>query len=142
MTALAPSIPRAMIAQLDRVNTRKAHSLGEADLLDEIACLQDELARRDKRIAELELLLESLQGDQAVAVDQVRGAFFINGRPAATIKDVADSKGFSVTKVWRYVSEGWWQGERNVPGKHPMIVYLDQELVSRPPRRKKKGYSK
>jgi len=150
MTALPASIPRAMIAQLDRVNTRKAHSLGderseprrEADLLDEIACLQDELARRDKRIAELELLLESLQGDQAVAVDQVRGAFFINGRPAATIKDVADSKGFSVTKVWRYVSEGWWQGERSVPGKHPMIVYLDQELVSRPPRRKKKGYSK
>lgn len=143
MTVLPATVTRAMAIQVERVKgARQAHTLGEADLLDQLAEADATIARQQARINELELLVESLQGDRTAGVDQVRGAFSVNGRPAATVKDVAIAKGFSVTKVWRYVTEGWWQGEANLPGKRPMIVYLDQELVSRPSRRKKKGKKK
>lgn len=137
MTALPAPVTRAMSIQLDRVNTRKAHSLGEADLLDEIACLQDELARKDRRIAELERLLAAYDVTEAAHPGPSYGQ-----RPTITAHEAAQRAGVSLATVTRYVASGFWEGIPPRRGHNRLLVYSDQPLTSKATRRRKKGYSK
>lgn len=140
MTALPSPVTRAMAMQLDRVNSaRKPHSLGEADLLDQLAERDAEIARLQKRLGEMELLLAAYE--VTTGVEPPRGPSY-GQRPTITAVEAAQRAGVSLASVTRYVQSGHWEGIPPRRGHNRLLVYSDQPLTSKATRKRKKGYSK
>lgn len=131
-------LAKAMVTQLDRVN-RKEHSLGEADLLDEIDALQADNARLQKRIGELELLLAAY--DVIDNAPETPGPAY-GQRPTITANEAAQRAGVSLATVTRYVQGGWWEGIPPRRGHNRLLVYSDQPLMSKGTKKRKRGYTK
>lgn len=135
---ISPKVGRAMAIQIDRVNSaRKAHSLRESDLLDDVARLEAELARKDQRIKELELLLAAYDVTGSTGETQ-RGPSY-GQRPTITAVEAAQRAGVSLATVTRYVQSGYWEGIPPRRGHNRLLVYSDQPLTSKATRRRNQG---
>lgn len=138
MTVLPATVTRAMALQIDRVKgARQAHSLGEADLLDQLAEADATIARLQARINELELLLAAYDVTVA-APDAARGPSY-GQRPTITAVEAAQRAGVSLATVTRYVQSGFWDGIPPRRGHNRLLVYSDQPLTSKATRRRNQG---
>ena len=112
-----PAQARALVAQMDRVNGARS----DANLAMQLTEARERIAKLERRINELELLLCSYE-DSAPAVPQPARGLWHHGERVITAAEAAQLAGVSLSTVSRYCASGFWRAHRDASNRWLIVA--------------------